>query len=54
VTSAPFSVSDEHITTGIGRNRIRLRRNCTPSIFGISTSSVTTSGFSALIFSRAM
>ena len=46
-------VRDETITTGIGRSRIRLVKNVTPSIFGISTSSVSTSGFSFLIFSRA-
>jgi hypothetical protein len=46
-------VSEDTITTGIGRSRMRLRRKVTPSIFGISTSSVMTSGFSDLIFSRA-
>ena len=39
--------------TGMGRNRIRLRRKFTPSIFGISTSSVSTSGFNSFILSRA-
>ena len=53
VISAPASVSDDTITTGIGRRRIRLRRKVTPSMRGISTSSVSTSGFSVLIFSRA-
>src|SRR5262245_56864640 len=38
----------------MGRRRMRLRRNVTPSMRGISTSSVMTSGFSALILSRAM
>jgi len=54
VTSAPCSVSDDTITTGIGRRRIRFSRKVRPSIFGISTSSVSTSGFSVLIRSRAM
>ena len=47
VASAPRSVSDDTITTGIGRSRIRLRRKVRPSIFGISMSSVSTSGLSA-------
>ena len=53
VTSAPRCVSEETITTGIGRSRIRFSRNVRPSMRGISTSSVITSGLSALIFSRA-
>src|SRR6202162_1249011 len=52
-TAAPCCVSDEHMTTGMGRNRMRLRRNARPSMRGISTSSVSTSGLSDLIFSRA-
>jgi len=53
VTAAPDSVSDDTITTGIGRNRIRLLRKVKPSMRGISTSRVSTSGSSFLIFSRA-
>ena len=53
VTSAPLSVSDDTITTGMGRNVISFSRKAKPSMRGISTSSVKTSGFSALIFSRA-
>ena len=41
------------MTTGMGRSRMRLRRKARPSMRGISTSSVSTSGFSGLIFSRA-
>src|SRR5882757_8789324 len=52
-TAAPFCVSEEHMTTGMGRSRIRLRRNARPSMRGISTSRVSTSGFSNLILSRA-
>jgi len=37
-------VSDEHITTGNGHCCISLRRKVMPSIRGISTSSVMTSG----------
>jgi hypothetical protein len=48
-----ISVSDDTITTGMGRNRIRLLRKVRPSILGISTSRVSTSGLSRLIFSRA-
>jgi len=53
VTCAPSPVATEIITTGVGRSRIRLRRNLIPSIPGIDTSSVTTSGLSVRIFSRA-
>jgi len=53
VTAAPTSVATEHMTTGIGRSRIRLRRNLMPSMPGIETSSVSTSGSSVRIFSRA-
>ena len=53
VISAPACVNVEIITTGIGRSVMILRRNDTPSMCGISTSSVTTSGLSALILSRA-
>src|SRR5580658_1345831 len=52
-TAAPCCVSEEHITTGMGRSRMRLRRKASPSMRGISTSSVSTSGLSNLIFSRA-
>jgi len=44
VASAPACVSDEIISTGIGRNFMIFSRNEMPSMFGISTSSVTTSG----------
>ncbi len=54
VISAPAWVNVEIITTGIGRSAMMRRRNDTPSMWGISTSSVTTSGLSALILSRAM
>src|SRR6185437_12776055 len=54
VTSAPSVVSDDTITTGIGRSRIRFSRKVRPSMRGISTSSVSTSGSSCLIFSRAI
>ncbi len=53
VVSAPRSVSEEIITTGVGRSRIRFSRNARPSMRGISTSRVITSGLSRLIFSRA-
>src|SRR5258706_295857 len=53
VTSAPRSVSVDTITTGVGRKRISFSRKSMPSIFGISTSSVSTSGFRARIISRA-
>src|SRR5258708_4222416 len=53
VTSAPRSVSVETITTGVGRKRINRSRNSSPSILGISISSVSTSGFNARIISRA-
>ena len=53
VISEPRSVSDDTITTGIGRSRISFSRNSSPSIFGISTSSVSTSGLVCLIRSRA-
>ena len=54
VTSAPACVSVEIMTTGIGRSVMILRRNVTPSMCGISTSSVMTSGLSALMRSRAI
>lgn len=53
VVSAPRSVSEEIMTTGVGRRRMRFSRNTSPSIRGISTSSVITSGLRRLIFSRA-
>ncbi|MNI44620.1 hypothetical protein D3C73_990020 [compost metagenome] len=52
--SEPVSVSDEHITTGIGCCDISLRRKVMPSICGISTSSVMTSGISSRSFLAAM
>src|SRR5665213_504906 len=54
VVCAPRSVSEETMMTGMGRRRIRLDRKVSPSMRGISTSSVSTSGFSALIRSRAI
>ncbi|MCY1291590.1 hypothetical protein D9M70_407840 [compost metagenome] len=53
VISEPRSVSDDTISTGIGRSRIRRSRKSRPSMRGISTSSVSTSGFRRLIRSRA-
>jgi len=53
VVSAPCSVRVDTITTGIGRRRISRERNSSPSILGISTSSVMTSGLSSRIISRA-
>ena len=53
VTSVPACVRVETMTTGIGRSVMILRRNVTPSMRGISTSSVMTSGLSALMRSRA-
>jgi hypothetical protein len=52
--SEPASVSDEHMTTGIGLCAISLRRKVMPSMRGISTSSVMTSGISSWIFRAAM
>ena len=49
----PRSVSEETIMTGSGRSRITFSRKSSPFIFGISTSSVMTSGLSALMASRA-
>ena len=53
VASEPLRVRLEIITTGIGRSRIRRARKSRPSILGISMSSVSTSGASVLIISRA-
>ena len=53
VTSPPRSVNVEIITTGVGRRRIRRPRKSMPSIRGISTSSVITSGSRSRIISRA-
>ena len=50
----PFSVREETMTTGIGLARISFSRNASPSIRGISTSKVSTSGCRLLIFSQAM
>jgi hypothetical protein len=47
--SEPSSVSDEHMTTGTGHCSMILRRKVMPSMRGISTSSVMTSGSSSLI-----
>jgi hypothetical protein len=44
VISDPFPVREETITTGIGRSRINFSRKSMPSMRGISTSSVSTSG----------
>ena len=51
--SRPRAVRLDTITTGNGRSRMTFSRNSSPSIFGISTSRVMTSGLSALIASRA-
>ncbi len=53
VVSAPRSVSDETMSTGMGRSRISFSRKVSPSIRGISTSSVSTSGCSRCTFSQA-
>ena len=44
LTSAPACVSVETMMTGVGRSRMIFSRNSSPSMFGISMSSVTTSG----------
>ncbi len=54
VASDPLAVSEETITTGIGRRRIRRERNSSPFIRGISISSVSTSGLNFLMSSRAV
>ena len=54
VTSAPRSVKVETITTGMGRRRIKRDRKSMPSMRGISTSSVMTSGLRLRIISRAI
>ena len=48
-----FGVSELTMITGSGKCFISFTRNERPSMRGISTSSVTTSGFNATIFSRA-
>ena len=53
VISEPLPVRDDTITTGIGRRRINFSRKSMPSMRGISTSSVSTSGLYFLIKSRA-
>ncbi|MCY1353576.1 hypothetical protein D9M69_399210 [compost metagenome] len=53
VISAPFSVSVEQITTGVGRVAMIRRRKVMPSMRGISTSSRITSGHIRSIFCRA-
>src|SRR4029077_11836550 len=49
VTSALAWVNDEIMTTGSGLSSMTLRRKDKPSMRGISTSSVMTSGLSSLI-----
>ncbi|MEA2740816.1 MAG: hypothetical protein QOH05_4123 [Acetobacteraceae bacterium] len=49
----PEWVSDDIITTGIGRSAMIFSRKTRSSMRGISISSVRTSGFSDLIMSRA-
>ena len=44
VAPAPLTVSDEQITTGVGRSDMTFFRNVMPSMRGISTSSTITSG----------
>ncbi len=51
--SAPFWVSEEQITTGVGRSLMILRRKVMPSMRGISTSSTITSGHSRASLSMA-
>ena len=46
--SEPSSISEEHITTGMGCWAISFLRKVMPSMRGISTSSVMTSGMSSL------
>src|SRR5690606_7595808 len=53
VTSELRSVSEDTITTGMGRRRISRSKKSRPSMRGISTSSVNTSGLCCLISSRA-
>ena len=53
VVSVPRAVIEETMTTGIGLRRITFSRNEMPSISGISTSRVMTSGLSILMSSRA-
>ena len=54
MVSEPFSAKLEQITTGIGYWDMSLRRKVKPSIRGISTSRVITSGTSRLIRSAAI
>ena len=53
VASVPWLVRLETMITGVGRRRMIFSRKSMPFMFGISTSSVTTSGSSAFIASRA-
>ncbi|AMV28033.1 hypothetical protein VT84_26750 [Gemmata sp. SH-PL17] len=53
VVSQLRSVSDDTITTGIGRCPMMRSRNVRPSMRGISTSRVSTSGETCLILSHA-
>ncbi len=53
VVSVPFLVRPETMITGIGRSFMIFPRKVRPSIFGISTSSVMTSGLRSLIICRA-
>ena len=48
VTSAPRSVSDDTITTGFGRSAMMRDRQVRPSISGMLTSRVMTSGSNAV------
>ncbi len=51
--SASRSVCDDTITTGMGCSRISFSRKVRPSMRGISTSRVITSGLRVLTSSRA-
>jgi hypothetical protein len=53
LVSAPSAVRLETMMTGVGRSSMILRRKSSPFMPGMATSSVTTSGSSARISSRA-
>ena len=53
VVAHPASVRDDTITTGMGCARMSFSRKASPSMRGISTSRVSTSGLSRRILSRA-
>ena len=53
VVSAPCSVNEEHTTTGVGRVPMTCLRKEIPSMRGISTSNVMTSGHSFFMCSMA-